>query len=102
MSYYYYDGTIVIDNDEMYVEVDVHAEASGFWKAGDSFGYGCEPPDGDFEINDIKYLSAKTYDEEGNASDVEITDEIKKIVRSKLNDVQFEEQEIEPDYSYEW
>ena len=102
MSKYYYDGTIEIDNAEMYVEVKVHAEAHGFWKAGDSFGCGCEPPDEDFEIDEIKYISAKTYDEEGNASDVEITDEIKKIVRSKLNDVQFEEREIEPDCCYEW
>lgn len=98
MSDYYYDGTIEIDNDEMYVEVEVHAEASGYWKAGDSFGYGCEPPDGDFEIDEIEYLSARTYDEEGNMSDVEITDEIKKIVQSELNKVEFEEHVIEPDY----
>ena len=98
MSDYYYDGTIEIDNDEMYVEVEVHAEASGYWKAGDLFGYGCEPPDGDFEIDEIEYLSARTYDEEGNMSDVEITDEIKKMVQSELNKVEFEEHVIEPDY----
>ena len=91
MSNYYYDGTIKIDNDEMYVEVKVHAEASGFWKAGDSFGYGCEPPDGDFEIDKVEYLSAKTYDEDGNASDVEITDEIKSLVMRKLKEVEFKE-----------
>jgi hypothetical protein len=89
MSKYYYDGTIEIDNAEMYVEVKVHAEAHGFWKAGDSFGCGCEPPDEDFEIDEIKYISAKTYDEEGNASDVEITDEIKNIIKSKLCKVEF-------------
>lgn len=89
MSKYNYDGTIEIDNDEMYVEVEVHAEAHGFWKAGDSFGCGCEPPDEDFEIDEIEYISAKTYDEEGNESDVEITDDIKNIIKSKLCKVEF-------------
>lgn len=89
MSKYYYKGTIVIDNAEMYVEVEVHAKAHGFWKAGDSFGCGCEPPDENFEIDEIEYISAKTYDEEGNASDVEITDDIKNIVKSKLCNVEF-------------
>ena len=89
MSKYYYKGTIVIDNDDMYIEVEVHAKAHGFWKAGDSFGCGCEPPDEDFEIDEIEYISAKTYDEEGNESDVEITDEIKDIVKSKLCNVEF-------------
>ena len=98
MSNYYYNGTIEIDNDERYIEVEVQAEASGYWKAGDSFGYGCEPPEGDFEIDEIEYQSARTYDEEGNVSDVEITDEIKSLVKSKLNKVEFEEHVIEPDY----
>lgn len=89
MSKYYYDGTIEIDNAEMYVEVKVHAVAHGFWKAGDSFGCGCEPPDEDFEIDEIEYISAETYDEEGNVSDVEITDDIKNIVKSKLCKVEF-------------
>ena len=53
---------------------------------------------GDFEIDEIEYLSARTYDEEGNMSDVEITDEIKKMVQSELNKVEFEEHVIEPDY----
>lgn len=98
MSNYYYDGTIEIDNDDMYVEVEVHAEASGFWKAGDSFGYGCEPPDEDFEIDDVEYISATTYDEDGNPSSVEITDEIKKIVKDQLYKEEFLEREFEPDY----
>ena len=104
MSNYYYDGTIVIDNDEMYVEVEVHAEARGYWKAGDSFGYGCEPPDGDFNIDEIEYQSARTYDEEGNVSDVEITDEIKSLVENELYKVEFTERTFEPDYDdyYEW
>ena len=98
MSNYYYDGVVEIDNDGICVEVEVHAEASGFWKAGDSFGCGCEPPDEDFNIDEVEYLSAKTFDEEGNGSDVEITDEIKKLVQSELNKVEFEERIVEPDY----
>ena len=96
MSNYYYDGTVIIDNDEMYVEVEVHAEAHGYYIEGDSFGYGCEPPDGDFEIDKVEYISATTYDEEGNASSVEITDEIKKIVMNLLSEDDFEVSE--PDY----
>lgn len=104
MSNYYYDGTIEIDNDEMYVEVEVHAEASGFWTTGDNWGYGCEPPDGDFKIDEVEYISATTYDEDGNPSPVEITDEIKKIVNDQLYKEEFSECEFEPDYDdyYEW
>lgn len=40
MNYYYYDGTIEIDNEEMYVEVRVHAKAHGYYTEGDSFGCG--------------------------------------------------------------
>lgn len=96
MSNYYYNGTVIIDNDEMYVEVEVHAEAHGYYIEGDSFGCGCEPPDGDFEIDEVEYVSATTYDEEGNASPVEITDEIKKIVMNQLSEDDFEVSE--PDY----
>jgi len=104
MSKYYYDGTIEIDNDEMYVEVEVHAEASGFYTPGDSFGYGCEPPDEDFEIDEVEFLSAKTYDEDGKASSVEITDEIKEVVMEQLYKEEFQVQTFEPDYDdyYEW
>ena len=98
MSNMYYDGTIVIDNDEMYVEVEVHAEASGYSTEGDAWGYGCEPPDGDFNIDEIEYQSARTYDEEGNVSDVEITDEIKSLVENELYKVEFTERTFEPDY----
>ena len=96
MSNYYYDGTIEIDNDEMYVEVKVYATAHGYYIEGDRWGYGCEPPDGDFEIENIECLSATTYDEEGNASEVEITDEIKKLVESELRDVEWDEREYDP------
>ena len=101
MEYYYYDGTIVIDNDEMYVEVEVHAEAHGYYIEGDSFGCGCEPPDGDFEIDKVEYISATTYDEEGNASPVEITDRIKEIVMSELYKEDFEVSEPDYDNYYE-
>ena len=83
MSKYYYNGIIEINNKEMYVEVEVHAEASGYWN---------------FDIDEVEYLSARTYDEEGNVSDVEITDELKKIVKSKLYKVDFTERTSEPDY----
>lgn len=96
MDNYYYNGTVIIDTDEMYVEVEVHAEAHGYYIEGDSFGCGCEPPDGDFEIDEVEYVSATTYDEEGNASSVEITDEIKKIVMDQLSEDDFEVSE--PDY----
>ena len=104
MSNMYYDGTVEIDNNGICIEVEVHAEATGYYKAGDSFGYGCEPPDEDFEIDEIEYRSAIAYDEEGNTSDVDITDEIKKSVKSKLHTVEFEECVFEPDYDdyYEW
>ena len=98
MSNMYYDGTIEIDNDEMYVEVEVHEEASGYSTEGDAWGYGCEPPDGDFNIDEVEYKSARTYDEEGNVSTVEITDEIKSLVENELYKVEFTEQTFEPDY----
>lgn len=90
MDNYYYNGTIIIDTDEMYVEVEVRAKAHGYYIEGDSFGCGCEPPDGDFVIDEVEYVSATTYDEEGNASPVEITDEIKKIVMNELSEDDFE------------
>ena len=101
MEYYYYDRTIVIDNDEMYVEVEVHAEAHGYYIEGDSFGCGCEPPDGDFVIDEVEYISATTYDEEGNVSFVKITDEIKKIVMNKLYEEDFEVSDPDYDDYYE-
>lgn len=97
MSNYYYDGTVEVVADEIYAEVEVHAEASGWYKSGDSFGYGCEPSDGDFELDEVEYISAITYDEDGNVSDVEITDKIKSLVRTKLSNVEFTEREFEPD-----
>lgn len=98
MSNMYYNGTIYIDNEDMYVEVEVHAEATGWYTPGDSWGYGCEPPDGDFEIDEVEYISAKTYDEDGNCSDVVLTDEIKKMVMDKLCEEDFKVHDFEPDY----
>lgn len=98
MSNMYYDGTIYIDNEDMYLEVDVHAEASGFYTPGDSWGYGCEPPDGDFEIDEVEYISVRTCDEDGNYSNVALTDEIKQMVMDQLYKEDFEVHEYEPDY----
>ena len=55
MGNMYYNGTIEIDNENMFVEIEVHATASGYYIPGDSFGYGCNPPDEDFEIEDVAY-----------------------------------------------
>lgn len=81
MSNLFYRGTISLFLDYGDIDVDVQAEASGFYSAGDSFGYGCEPPDGDFEIDSIEYI--KAYDPYSNEP-VEITEEIKKEVQKKL------------------
>lgn len=59
------------------------------------------PPDGDFEIDEVEYISATTYDEEGNVSFVKITDEIKKIVMNKLYEEDFEVSEPDYDNYYE-
>lgn len=98
MGNMYYNGTVEIENDDAVIEVDVKATATGYYISGDEFGYGCNSPDEDFEIEDVEYVSALSYDEEGNVSDVEITDEIKNLVMQKLNTVEFEECVFEPDY----
>ena len=89
MSNYYYNGVVEIDKDNQQIEVEVHAKASGYYTEGDSFGCGCEPPDGDFEIDEVEYLSAIAYDEKGNTSEIEITDEIKKLVESELRGMEW-------------
>lgn len=91
MSNFYYNGEIYLSDES--ITVEVHAEASGFYTAGDSWGYGCEPDDGDFEIDEVEYIRA--YDD--SEDPVEITEEIKKKVRRKLYDVEFKQHEFEPD-----
>jgi hypothetical protein len=98
MGNMYYNGIVEIENDDTVIEVDVKATATGYYIPGDEFGYGCNPPDEDFEIEDVEYISALSYDEEGNSTPIEITDELKKKVNDSLYAVEFEY--IEPDYDY--
>lgn len=57
--------------DGICVEARVHYV--GWYYPGDSFGYGCEPPDGDSEIVGVKDMEA--YNEE-TGEPVEITEEL--------------------------
>ena len=103
MSNMYYNGTIEIDTEEIYAEVEVRAKASGWYSEGVPSYAGCpEPPDGDFQIDDVEYVSAKSCDEQGNTFPIEITDELKKLVDEKLNQVEFEYDEYEPDCDDYW
>lgn len=77
-------------NGEVYVEgvtVEVEARAEGFYCEGDSFGYGCEPPDEDFSITDMDIISA--YDDSDEP--VEITEELRQKVLRKLYNEEFKE-----------
>lgn len=77
-------------NGEIYVEgvtVEVEARAEGFYCEGDSFGYGCEPPDEDFSITDMDIISA--YDDSDEP--VEITEELRQKVLRKLYNEEFKE-----------
>ena len=96
MGNLYYNGVVEIEKDETVIEVEVSADANGWSTEGDAWGYGCEPPDGDFEIEEVEYLSATSYDEEGNPSPIEITDEIKELVENELRDVEWDEREYDP------
>lgn len=98
MGNMYYNGIVEIENDDTVIEVDVKATATGYYISGDEFGYGCNPPDEDFEIEDVEYISALSYDEEGNSTSIKITDELKKKVKDRLYAVEFEY--VEPDYDY--
>ena len=77
-------------NGEVYVEgvtVEVEARAEGFYCEGDSFGYGCEPPDEDFNITDMDIISA--YDDSDEP--VEITEKLRQKVLHKLYNEEFKE-----------
>lgn len=84
---YHYKGTLLVD--EVFVEVE--AEAEGFYVEGDSFGYGCEPPDEDFTITKVNIIKAYNDDPDDPTDRVEVTDELKKKVKYKLYDETFEE-----------
>lgn len=81
---YCYKGEVYVDG----VTVEVEAEAVGFYFAGDAFGYGCEPPDGDFEITEVNIIRAY---EDIPDDKVEVTEELRNKVRDKLYNETFEE-----------
>ena len=81
---YCYNGEVYVDG----VTVEVEAEAEGFYCEGDAFGYGCEPPDGDFNITEVNIIRAY---EDVPEDEVEITEELRDKVRAKLYDMPFEE-----------
>ena len=84
---YHYKGTILVDH----IYVDVEAEAEGFYVEGDSFGYGCEPPDEDFNITEVNIKKAYHDDPDDPDDAVEITDELKMKVKHELYSEDFEE-----------
>ena len=81
---YKYEGTVFVDG----LTVEVCAEAEGFYCSGDSFGYGCEPPDEDFEITEVNIKRAYLDCPEEPS---EITEELKADVKCALYDKRFEE-----------
>ena len=58
------------------------AHVVGWYSEGDSWGYGCEPPEGDEEVDDVDIELA--YVEE-TGEDVEITESLKEKVKAELN-----------------
>lgn len=70
--------TMVLDG--IYIEVTAHVV--GWYSEGDSWGYGCEPPEGDEEVDDVDIELA--YVEE-TGEDVEITESLKEKVKAELN-----------------
>ena len=70
--------TLTIDG--IHIEADIHVV--GWYSDGDSFGYGCEPPDGDSRIEDIEIETA--YNEETGEA-IEITEELKQKVIKELS-----------------
>lgn len=81
---YSYNGEVYVDG----VTVEVEAKGEGFYCEGDAFGYGCEPPDGDFKITEVNIIRA--YEDEPD-NKVEVTEELRRKVKSKLYDETFEE-----------
>lgn len=84
---YHYNGTLLVDG----VYVEVEAEAEGFYVEGDAFGYGCEPPDGDFNITELNIKKAYNDDPDDPTDRVEVTKELKDKVYVKLYNERFEE-----------
>ena len=65
--------------DGIAIEAKVHIQ--GWYSSGDSWGYGCEPPDGEDEITEVEVECA--YNEE-TGEDVEITEELKQKVMKEV------------------
>ena len=84
---YHYNGTLLVDG----VYVEVEAEAEGFYVEGDAFGYGCEPPDGDFNLTELKIIKAYNDDPDDPTDRVEVTDELRGKVCDELYKRDFEE-----------
>jgi len=84
---YHYEGTLLVSG----VYVEVEAKAEGFYVEGDAFGYGCEPPDGDFKITEVNIIKAYHDDPDDPGDAVEITDELRKKTKRKLYDEDFKE-----------
>lgn len=74
MSSYSYDEwkseEVTIDG----IIYDVSCHYEGWYSSGSSFGYGCEPPDGEEEITEVEIESAR-YEE--TDEEIELTDEVK-------------------------
>ena len=84
---YHYNGEVYVDG----VTVEVEAKAEGFYCSGDSFGCGCEPPDGDFEVTEVNIIKAY-YDYPDDPNDrVEVTKELEDKVWKKLYKEEFKE-----------
>ena len=81
MRRYEYEEThcVELTVDGIVCEVDVSVE--GWSTPGDSFGYGCEPADGEEHITDITFNYA--YNEE-TGENVTITDDLKKKIEAEL------------------
>ena len=70
--------TLVLDG--IYIEVTAHVV--GWYSGGDSWGYGCEPPDGEEKVDDVD-IELACVEETGK--DVEITESLKEKVIAELN-----------------
>lgn len=65
--------------DGIYIEANVHYV--GWYSFGDSWGCGCEPPDGESRVDEVEIELA--YNEE-TGEDVEITEELKEKVMKEV------------------
>ncbi len=71
--------TLTVDG----ITAEVCVRTRGWYSEGDSWGYGCEPPDGAEEITDVEYEAV--YDETSEEEyEVELTEELKEKFLKKL------------------